>query len=73
MLPFYPLTEFYARAGRPLPVPEPLAPADVPEPYRRLLVHGNDMTPTLERFHGERIVLQLIHRHTQPVCRSPPA
>ncbi len=65
MLPFYPLTEFYARAARPLPTLEPLAPAAVPEPYRRLLVHGNDMTPTLEQFHGERIVLQLIHRHAE--------
>lgn len=44
----YPLDEFYARERMPLPVVRPIAGADMPEPYRRLLVHEQDMTPTLE-------------------------
>ena len=32
----------------------------MPEPYRTLLVHENDMTPTLERHHGARIHLQVL-------------
>jgi len=44
----YPLDEFYARERMPLPVIRPMAGADMPEPYRTLLVHERDMTPTLE-------------------------
>lgn len=44
----YPLDEFYARERMPLPVIRPLAGAEMPEPYRTLLVHERDMTPTLE-------------------------
>jgi chorismate-pyruvate lyase len=36
--------------------------ADVPEPYRTLLVHDRDMTPTLEAYHAERIHLRTIGR-----------
>src|SRR6266436_2729441 len=56
----YPLDEFYSRAALPLPVIEPLTGAQVPEPYRTLLVHQNDMTPTLEEYHGEAIHLKII-------------
>jgi hypothetical protein len=58
----YPLDEFYAIAKRELPALEQVDAADVPEPYRRLLVHNEDMTPTLEKFHGERIYLNVISR-----------
>ncbi len=34
--------------------------AAVPAPYDRLLVHGGDMTSTLERFHGSTIGLRVI-------------
>jgi chorismate-pyruvate lyase len=34
----------------------------VPEPYRSLLVHKNDMTPTLETFHNSRIHLEVVKR-----------
>jgi len=34
----------------------------VPEPYKSLLVHQDDMTPTLEKFHGERIHLAVLSR-----------
>jgi len=56
----YPLDDFYARAGRTLPEISAVNGADVPEPYRTLLVHDTDMTPTLEKFHGEEIHLRVI-------------
>jgi len=60
-LPFvYPLDDFYARSGVPLPKLERIAGEQIPEPYRRLLVHQNDMTPTLETAHGANIHLQII-------------
>src|SRR5207237_3209801 len=34
----------------------------VPQPYRRLLVHNNDMTPTLKKFHERHIHLRLLGR-----------
>jgi len=62
-LPFvYPLDEFYARAGLVLPRIERLGGEQVAEPYRRLLVHENDMTPTLESFHGADIHLRILNR-----------
>jgi hypothetical protein len=56
----YPLDDFYARAGRPLPQIVAVNGADIPEPQRTLLVHDTDMTPTLEKFHGEEIHLRVI-------------
>ncbi len=53
----YPLSEFYERAGMTLPPVREVEPAEVPEPFRSLLVHQSDMTSTLEQFHGERIHL----------------
>lgn len=65
-LPFaYPLDEFYALSKRALPEIESVPGDEVPEPYRRLLVHQNDMTPTLEKFHDERIYLNVISRQTR--------
>lgn len=34
--------------------------AEMPEPYRELLVHDGDMTPTLERFHHASIHLRVL-------------
>ena len=34
----------------------------IPQPYRDLLVHDRDMTPTLEAFHGESIRLRVMSR-----------
>ncbi|HTD66413.1 MAG TPA: hypothetical protein VK846_07790 [Candidatus Limnocylindria bacterium] len=66
VLPFaYPLDEFYALSKRELPEIEQVAGEEVPEPYRKLLVHQNDMTPTLEKFHDERIFLNVISRQTR--------
>ena len=56
----YPLDDFYARAGLPLPSIEPVTGDAVPEPYRGLLVHERDMTPTLEQFHGDTIHIRAL-------------
>jgi chorismate-pyruvate lyase len=62
-LPFvYPLDEFYARAGLPLPRIERIQGEAMPEPYRSLLVHERDMTPTLENFHSSDIHLKILKR-----------
>jgi hypothetical protein len=37
-----------------------LSGEDIPEPYHGLLVHGGDMTSTLERFHGSPIWLDVL-------------
>ena len=52
-----PLTEFYADEG---PEIEEVAEEEIPEPYRALLVHDNDMTPTLEEFFGGEIHLRIL-------------
>ena len=63
MAPFaYPLDEFYSMAKRELPALEQVDGDDIPQPYRQLLVHNEDMTPTLEKFHDERIYLNVISR-----------
>lgn len=56
----YPLDEFYAQAGRPAPRLEAVEGEAVPQPYRSLLVHPDDMTSTLEKFHRSRIHLELL-------------
>ena len=56
----YPLDEFYAQAQRCLPTIESMPGEQVPEPYKSLLVHTNDMTSTLERFHGESVHLKVL-------------
>lgn len=58
----YPLSEFYARTRRTLPPVDVIPGEAVPEPYRSLLVHANDMTPTLEAFHEGHIHLEVLHR-----------
>lgn len=55
----YPLDEFYARERTPLPRIEAVSPAEVPEPYRTLLVHDADMTPTLEAHHRGTIHIEV--------------
>jgi chorismate-pyruvate lyase len=62
-VPFaHPLDDFYARAGLRLPKIERLSGDKMPEPYRSLLVHGSDMTPTLEKYHGADIHLRILGR-----------
>ena len=59
-LAVFPLDEFYALAGMPLPRIEQVAGADVPEPYKSLLVHFNDMTPTLAAHHQSSIYIDVL-------------
>ena len=58
----YPLDDFYAQAGLPLPLIESVPGDDVPEPFKSLLVHQDDMTPTLEKFHGDSIHIRVLRR-----------
>jgi hypothetical protein len=57
----YPLSRFYREAGRDVPDFTLIAGADMPEPFRGLLVHERDMTSTLERFHNDSIYLRILH------------
>jgi chorismate-pyruvate lyase len=57
---FYPLNEFYEQAGLPLPPVARVEARDVPEPYRSLLVHDRDMTPTVEEACGRKVELRVI-------------
>jgi len=61
---FYPLDEFYAARGMELPLIRRLQAMDLPEPYRQLLAHEGDMTSRLEKFHHDRIRIQLLERRT---------
>ncbi len=54
----YPLDLVYRRAGIDIPAFEVVAPDAIPLPYRALLVHDSDMTLTLERHFGGRVVLR---------------
>jgi len=57
-----PLAVFYAASDVPPPAIEPVRADDVPEPYRALLVHKDDMTFVLQRFHGQPIDLHVLDR-----------
>jgi len=58
--PLFPLSECYARTHLAFPKFERLPADQVPEPYRTLLAHDNDMTPTLEHFHGGEIYIHAL-------------
>lgn len=58
----HPLDEFYASVGQTLPPMEQVDGEGMPQPYRQLLVHHHDMTPTLESFHGRDIHLRVLGR-----------
>jgi len=61
----HPLDDFYARAGQNLPPLGMIEGDSMPEPYKRLLVHQNDMTPTLEDYYRSGIHLRVLgSRHT---------
>src|ERR1044071_6224862 len=57
-----PLEGFYKELDLELPEARRVIPAEIPQPYRKLLVHERDMTSTLERFHNAKTYLELIHR-----------
>lgn len=55
-----PLKVFYQEKNlKPLDI-QPLPGASLPQPYRQLLFHCNDMTPTLQNFHQASIVINAI-------------
>jgi len=54
----YPLDAVLKRAGVEPPKVKAIAPDEIPFPYRSLLVHDDDMTLTLERHFGDRVVLR---------------
>jgi hypothetical protein len=54
----FPLDFVYQRSGVEQPQVKAIAPDDIPLPYRSLLVHGADMTLTLERHFGGRVALR---------------
>ena len=53
---------FYEKAGLELPDFTFLEGGEMPYPYRSLLVHTNDMTPTLAAFHHSKLYLE-VHKH----------
>jgi len=59
-----PLAEAYFRRGLRLPPIEGIEGSAIPQPYRDLLVHDRDMTPTLEAFHGEPVQLRVVSRES---------
>lgn len=68
LLPFH---FFYEKEGLDLPDFTFLERDEVPYPYRSLLVHENDMTPTLAAFHHSRLSLE-VHQseaHSEFVMR----
>ena len=58
----------YRRAGLELPHLDRLAPEEVPQPYKSLLVHSADMTPTLEAHYGRPLGLTVLSREVQGDC-----
>ena len=60
------LERFYAKSGLPLPRIAELEEEATPQPYRRLLAHSFDMTPTLESFYGGPVSLKVIGREVEP-------
>lgn len=59
-----PLQFFYSITSQGMPGITEIAATEVPEPYQQLLVHRNDMTTTLEQFHGGRTKLRVLHSQT---------
>ena len=59
------LQRFYERTGLAAPVLRELKAGEVPQPYRALLVHSSDMTPTLSGFFGQTLRLRVLSRERQ--------
>jgi hypothetical protein len=67
--PLAPLRGFYARAGLALPAIEACEPGEMPDGARALLAHDGDMTPTLESYHGEPLMLRVLDARLEgPSC-----
>ena len=57
----WPLNLFYAYYKRDMPEITPLFDWHMPEPYKRLLAHERNMTPTLEAFYNSVIHIERIN------------
>ncbi|MCF7975871.1 MAG: hypothetical protein K9N55_18790 [Phycisphaerae bacterium] len=57
----WPLNLFYAYYQRDMPEVTPLFDWHMPEPYKRLLVHERNMTPTLEAYYGSTIHIERLN------------
>ena len=57
-----PLADFWSPRGESDLEVERLEGGEVPEPYRGLLVHDRDMTPTLENYWESQIALDVLAR-----------
>jgi hypothetical protein len=53
---------FYAQAGMAFPELVRCKGPEMPQPYRSLLVHSRDMTPTLEDFYQQELTLKVLSR-----------
>src|SRR5262249_48961844 len=60
------LENFYVKRSLPCPTLERLKENEVPQPYRRLLVHSSDMTPTLENFYEQSLGIKVLGRELRP-------
>ncbi len=58
----HPLDEFYAQASRPFPHLKRVPGDEVPEPYKQLLVHNRDMTPTLKAYYKDTLEVEVLRR-----------
>ncbi len=52
----------YSRAGLSVPSLQKITDEEIPQPYRRLLVHSRDLTPTLEEFYKGKLGLTVLNR-----------
>ena len=59
------LERFYAKLGLALPPMRDVDGQNMPEPYRHLLVHSADMTPTLESHYRQPMRLDVLTREQQ--------
>lgn len=58
--PISPILRFYAWRETPPPPFETVSGESIPEPYRSLLVHQSDMTPTLQNYHRCSLHLRVL-------------
>jgi chorismate-pyruvate lyase len=68
----YPMDESYAARNDTAPPVDRVGEAEVPEPYRSLLVHKADMTSTLEKHHGSPVHIVILTQETRgnEYCRE---
>ncbi len=57
----WPLNLFYAYYKRDMPEITPLFDWHMPEPFKQLLAHERNMTPTLETFYDDSIHIERLN------------